>query len=192
MIFSYLILAHLLGDFVLQNSLLVRMKYKGYLGLIIHSSIHAVLIFLVLLPIYLSNIEILLYGSLFIGIIHFFIDYTKVSFTKRSPKKQTTAFIIDQLVHILTLVIAFFILSSKSLIVPNTTFYEIYTNTSLIVFLILLIFLYSVVEVYKYQKINSKDKTAKFKINKQEAHKRVYILTLMYVLYLLISLFLTR
>lgn len=98
MIFIKLILAHLLGDFILQPNSWVADKERRKLKspyLYLHVLIHIVLSF-----IFLWNTE-LWWVSLFIGITHFIIDASKLIFQTVKNKKRW--FFIDQLLHILVI-----------------------------------------------------------------------------------------
>ncbi|AZA85675.1 DUF3307 domain-containing protein [Chryseobacterium shandongense] len=98
MIFIKLILAHLLGDFILQpNSWVVDKESKklksGYLYL--HVLIHTVLSL-----IFLWNIQLWWIAAL-IGVSHFIIDAAKLSFQTVQNKKNW--FFADQALHILVI-----------------------------------------------------------------------------------------
>lgn len=95
MIFFPLILAHLLGDFVLQPNSWVLDKERKRLKskyLYIHVLIHTVLSFL-----FLWNVE-LWWVALVVGITHFIIDAAKLTFQNIKTKKIW--FFADQLLHI--------------------------------------------------------------------------------------------
>lgn len=98
MIFTKLILAHLLGDFVLQPNSWVADKERRKLKspyLYVHVLIHTVLSF-----IFLWNTD-LWWVSLVVGITHFIIDASKLIF--QNVKNKKTWFFIDQLLHILVI-----------------------------------------------------------------------------------------
>ncbi|HBV14448.1 DUF3307 domain-containing protein [Chryseobacterium carnipullorum] len=98
MIFTKLILAHLLGDFVLQpNSWVADKEHRKLKSpyLYVHVLIHTVLSF-----IFLWNTD-LWWVSLVVGITHFIIDASKLIF--QNVKNKKTWFFIDQLLHILVI-----------------------------------------------------------------------------------------
>ncbi|PIF45796.1 uncharacterized protein DUF3307 [Chryseobacterium sp. 52] len=98
MIFTKLILAHLLGDFILQPNSWVADKERRKLKspyLYLHVLIHTVLSF-----IFLWNTEFW-WISLLVGISHFIIDASKLIF--QTVKNKKNWFFIDQLLHILVI-----------------------------------------------------------------------------------------
>ncbi|MDC8100345.1 DUF3307 domain-containing protein [Chryseobacterium rhizosphaerae] len=98
MIFIKLILAHLLGDFVLQPDSWVADKENYKLKskfLYFHVLIHTVLSFVFLWDLQLWWVALLIGGS------HFIIDAAKLSFQTIKTKK--TWFFIDQLLHIMVI-----------------------------------------------------------------------------------------
>lgn len=98
MIFIKLILAHLLGDFILQPNSWVADKERRKLKspyLYLHVLIHTVLSF-----IFLWNTD-LWWVALLVGGTHFIIDASKLIFQTVKNKKRW--FFIDQLLHILVI-----------------------------------------------------------------------------------------
>ncbi|MEA1849427.1 MULTISPECIES: DUF3307 domain-containing protein [Chryseobacterium] len=98
MIFIKLILAHLLGDFILQPDSWVADKESKKLKsvyLYIHVLIHTVLSFIFLWDLQLWWVAIL------IGVSHFIIDACKLSFQTYKNKKNW--FFIDQAFHVLVI-----------------------------------------------------------------------------------------
>ncbi|MGH1517169.1 DUF3307 domain-containing protein [Chryseobacterium sp. JK1] len=98
MIFIKLILAHLLGDFILQPNSWVADKENHTLKskfLYLHILIH-----IVLSLIFLWDIEFW-WVAVLVGITHFIIDAAKLSFQNVKTKK--TWFFIDQLLHVLVI-----------------------------------------------------------------------------------------
>lgn len=98
MIFIKLILAHLLGDFILQPNSWVADKEHYKLKskfLYLHVLIHTVLSLVFLWDLQLWWVAVL------VGISHFIIDAAKLSFQTVKTKKSW--FFIDQLLHILVI-----------------------------------------------------------------------------------------
>lgn len=95
MIFIKLILAHILGDFILQPNSWVSDKENRKLKskyLYIHVLIHTVLSFIFLWDIQLWWVAVL------VGFSHFMIDVSKLYFQNIKTKKSW--FFVDQLLHI--------------------------------------------------------------------------------------------
>ena len=95
MIFIKLILAHLLGDFILQpNSWVADKERNTFMSpyLYLHVFIHAVLCFVLLWDIQLWWVTVL------VAVSHFVIDLLKLSFQKANNKKLW--FFIDQILHV--------------------------------------------------------------------------------------------
>ena len=95
MIFTQLILAHLLGDFILQPNSWVAEKESKKLKskyLYLHVLIHTVLSFIFLWDIQLWWVAVL------VGISHFIIDAAKLSF--QTVKNKKNWFFIDQVLHV--------------------------------------------------------------------------------------------
>lgn len=98
MIFIKLILAHLLGDFVLQPNSWVADKENRKLKskyLYLHVLIHTALSF-----IFLWNIQ-LWWMAVLVGVSHFIIDACKLSF--QTVKNKKSWFFIDQALHFLVI-----------------------------------------------------------------------------------------
>ncbi len=98
MIFIKLILAHLLGDFILQPNSWVADKENYKLKskyLYFHILIHTVLSFIFLWDLQLWWVAVL------VGITHYIIDAAKLSFQTVKTKKKW--FFIDQLLHVLVI-----------------------------------------------------------------------------------------
>ncbi|ANF52675.1 hypothetical protein A0O34_20115 [Chryseobacterium glaciei] len=98
MIFTKLILAHLLGDFILQPNSWVADKESKKLKskyLYLHVLIHTVLSFIFLWDLQLWWVAVL------VGVSHFIIDAAKLTFQTIKNKKNW--FFIDQVLHILVI-----------------------------------------------------------------------------------------
>lgn len=100
-----LLIAHLLGDFVFQNSELVERKKVDSLALIKHSAIYAAFMFIAL--IITQELKLAIVMGVIIGILHYAIDGQKNKITKNELgiKKDLIVFLIDQAIHIILLII---------------------------------------------------------------------------------------
>lgn len=111
-----LMIGHLLGDFYFQTNKMVEKKKESFWSTATHCLIYAMAICLVLFLV-TGKIGKYILPVLIIGVLHFFIDSTKMSVNKvyETPKMQLTVFVIDQIIHILIL----FFASRVLIIEPN-------------------------------------------------------------------------
>jgi hypothetical protein len=121
MIFTKLILAHLLGDFLLQPNSWVADKENRKLKskyLYLHILIHTVLTFIFLWDLQLWWVAIL------VGVSHFIIDACKLSFQNVKTKKRW--FFIDQFLHVLVIMgISFYFKEFDLNILQNQDFLKV-------------------------------------------------------------------
>ncbi|AZQ45219.1 DUF3307 domain-containing protein [Nonlabens ponticola] len=109
-----LIIAHLIGDFFLQTDKSVQKKEAEKLksvSLYIHVLLHGLLSWIAL-----WNIE-LWYIALFIMLSHLVVDVAKLYLTNKKNKRWL--FLLDQVAHIATLVIAWLWLSNFNIVMPS-------------------------------------------------------------------------
>lgn len=189
MILGYLILAHLLGDFIFQPNRLVIWKIKSKFGILAHAGIHFFLNLLLLSPFIWNGHYWLIAAAFIICFVHFWIDKTKISYDLRHHKK-VIPFLLDQLMHFLTILLVVFFTQNLPLYLPSGDFYEIYGNSYLTIFLSFIVICSTVVEIYHFQKIREKNHAATLKLNHKEMLLRVIIFTLIYAL--LIGLFISH
>ena len=109
-LFLMLILAHLLGDFLLQPSSWIEKRHQKKwkaLPLYYHGVIHIVL---ALMALWIAGFSVFWYLAILIGITHIIIDPIK-AFSKR---KRLT-FFLDQFIHLLVISLAVLISSDFNL-----------------------------------------------------------------------------
>ncbi|MCP4519622.1 MAG: DUF3307 domain-containing protein, partial [Delftia sp.] len=99
--FCRLILAHLVGDFVLQTGWIVKRKRKLD-GL----ALHAGLVGLAMLPVTWAHLGHWWPWLLAIMIVHGLIDWAKMRLEPRLPLPPIAPFLADQALHVLTLAAA--------------------------------------------------------------------------------------
>lgn len=111
-ILKLLLIAHLIGDFFLQPIKLVEQKKNTIKGLIIHTIIYTLMIALVLLL--FGSIWEIIFWTFLISISHFAIDCVRIKINKNNKdnKIKFYSFVIDQLIHVLILVINAFVIKS--------------------------------------------------------------------------------
>lgn len=161
MILGYLILAHLLGDFIFQPSKLVFWKMSSKWGILVHCLIHFTLLNLVFAPFLLNGNYAFLSAIAFVVVCHFFIDYLKISYDLKHNNK-IVPFLVDQLLHLIAIGLAASFMIKSALPLPRGEYLNIYTDVRIIVFLSAVICVSAVVEVFYFQMKRQKDKNAKF------------------------------
>jgi hypothetical protein len=105
-----LMLAHLLGDFVLQPTRWVKEKEQRKLKawqLYVHVIIHGILLILIV-----QDSSFMLPGVVIV-VSHFIIDAIKITFQKKSTKRRW--FVIDQSLHITVLITAWYWAASPTI-----------------------------------------------------------------------------
>ncbi|WP_250254193.1 DUF3307 domain-containing protein [Chryseobacterium sp. Marseille-Q3244] len=121
MIFIKLILAHLLGDFILQPNAWVADKENYKLKskyLYFHVLIHIVLSLILLWDLQLWWVAVL------VGVTHFIIDAAKLSFQTIKTKKRW--FFIDQMLHVLVIAgVSFYFAEYNFTFLQNQEFLKI-------------------------------------------------------------------
>lgn len=188
MILSYFILAHLLGDFVFQPGSLVLWKARSKKGVFAHSLIHLAINFLVLLPFLINGYLWLIPAAAIISFVHFWLDLAKINYNL-SHDQKVLPFVVDQLLHLLTILLVYFFISEIPLTLPEGTFYVVYSDIRIIIFLSFLILVSSVIEIFYYEKQRENNKNAKLKINTGKMQSRIIVLTLIYALFMLLSFY---
>ena len=114
MIFIYFLLVHILGDYYFQTERLAEEKNQSFHKQIVHGLIYAVINFIMIIPVF--NIGFFL-AALFLSAGHLLIDYAKYYYIRQKYKRpfpteiQRSIYILDQLLHILCIFIAAYILT---------------------------------------------------------------------------------
>jgi hypothetical protein len=108
-LFLILLCGHILGDFYLQTKVMAEKKEKSLKWVILHGIFYFATCFFVLLPVFSRTLGLVV---IMMGLIHLFIDIIKFSvlnlFTKKNKKSygiERNAFFIDQVYHIITLLV---------------------------------------------------------------------------------------
>ncbi len=105
-------LAHLLADFPLQTNLVFKLKKKSLLGVVLHASIFLIFALFLSLP-YLKYVSSIFY-ILFVWIFHIYIDWARVKVSNVSREQDNVwYFLLDQLIHFLSLIFVFLFPYSK-------------------------------------------------------------------------------
>lgn len=114
MILYILLIAHLVGDFFLQSSVMAEKKKKEFKFLFIHSIIYSA-VFLVVCFIFLKPGYAALAMSV-ISVTHFIIDFVRIKINSKINNHTTDfiSFIVDQILH-LGVIVAVYILMELSI-----------------------------------------------------------------------------
>ena len=103
-IFVKLLLAHLIGDFILQpNSWVADKENKAHRSpyLYLHTLLHGILAFIVI-----GKTDFLGY-TLALALSHGFIDFLKLRFQKKKTKRNW--FVFDQILHLMVIIVIAFL-----------------------------------------------------------------------------------
>lgn len=114
LLFTKLLLAHLIGDFMLQPDKWVSDKEKKKeksIYLYLHTALHLILILL-----FIAEVDFISYGIL-LAVSHGIIDLIKLKFQKKKTKRIW--FSADQLLHLLMLFITVLVYSNASINFQN-------------------------------------------------------------------------
>ncbi len=97
MCFYYLLLGHLLGDFIFQTDIIATNKLKHWKWNLLHSTVVTICIAMFAFP--FGTIVILF--SLLSGVLHFYVDYYKPKISEKFRMPGFVYFVADQGIHIL-------------------------------------------------------------------------------------------
>ena len=185
MIFLNLLLAHLLGDFVLQPHKLVAWKFKSWKGTATHASIHLAANLLIFLP-FLNDIRVWLV-LMGVAATHFGIDSLKVEKEKRG-RHFLAYFCADQMTHLAVITFA----SGLFVGLPLVWDAFLLTNnmgTYIVLGINLLVILTYVVEIFKFQMKRYKHAALIFQPNYKAMLKRAFVFSLLYVIFLVFGVY---
>lgn len=114
LLFTKLLLAHLIGDFILQPNKWVSDKEKKKeksIYLYLHTALH-----LVLMLLFVAETNFIIYGTI-LAVSHGIIDLIKLKFQKKKTKRIW--FLADQLMHLLMLIIIILLYNNTSIDFQN-------------------------------------------------------------------------
>ncbi len=96
-------LAHVIGDFPLQTDAIFRLKTRYTWGVLPHVAICTIMNIIVLVP-YLSD-KYAWIAIVFLGVVHIVLDRTKITVAEKIAKDNFLQFLIDQLLHVLSILL---------------------------------------------------------------------------------------
>ena len=107
-----LMIGHILGDFYFQTEKIAQKKDKKYTGVLQHSAEYLSAMLVVMIPV--ISLDMLL-AAIYSSIIHFIIDSAKYYLLKKKIiSKSGKTYIIDQMLHILSILILSYIIYCQS------------------------------------------------------------------------------
>ncbi len=180
MLYAYLILGHLIGDFALQSNKLIQWKNRSCLGTMVHVLILLVISFVFVMPYLYSKVFII--GLLVVYFSHLIEDILKIEFTKRFPQYEFTAFIWDQCFHFSVLFVFYdyFKNLEARFFEPFSNF--IYSDFRISILLILLIVVTYTWDIFGFQIALLKGQKIAYKRNYIAMLKRAALFTAIYIL----------
>jgi len=105
-LFTKLLFAHLLAEYPLQTPKIFEWKTKYFWGVVLHVTFYGVGAVIFALPEILKDVSIL-YFILFTYVIHIIVDEGKNIYIRKTGRDDIYAFVVDQILHILTLLLLF-------------------------------------------------------------------------------------
>jgi hypothetical protein len=159
MITTYLIIAHLLNDFLLQPRPLIQWKIRSALGVFMHVCLLTLVSVVLLLP-FLDKWEVwaVILG---ISVVHFFTDQAKINIALKYDN-FSWPFLADQAIHFISILIGGGLLMKLDLSLPHTWFYDnVYTNMWIWIACLALIFVGYIVDILFFQTKRIKHKGRK-------------------------------
>ncbi len=182
LILLYLIIGHLIGDFLLQSSRLVAFKHRSVYGILLHILIVLVSQTLLLLP-YLNSGKVA-FALVLIGALHFFIDYTKVKLDIKT-KYPIIPFSLDQIAHFVTLILAYLIIREEiPLIFTEKWWFEsLYQNATLLAYFAGVIFFSYTLDIVHLTLKLQKEPNYIYKRGYFDMLVRVSVFVLIYITY---------
>lgn len=187
MIPFYMILSHLVADFLLQPRKLVEYKEKSFAGVFIHAGIHGILMTLILFP-YWAYAPVW-YAIVIISFLHAVIDQGKISVQLKTDE-YLFPFLLDQLMHfvVILVIIKSFHLDYLPIPFEIEQNFTLYLNPQLVLFLTIFIFCTAVYDIARFQIHRELHAKGHFKFSWNNLGKRLLVATIVFIGFLLIPL----
>ena len=147
---NYLIhffLVHFLADYPFQPGALVKLKKERYLGVLIHTLIHVLILLVVFFP--LLHFKEIWIAIILVFVTHNIIDQTKITLNKKYPNQTLSLYITDQVIHLAILTgIAYYVGNPTTNLTGK--WLELYTNQCLLSYLLVLVLVTYFYDVSRY------------------------------------------
>lgn len=127
-IMTLFLVGHVLGDFYLQSNELAKSKNQSFNKLILHALIYLFSMTLILIPIFgLSFLK----WVILVSLLHFLIDWVMFYLNKKQiVVDKLSIYLFDQLIHLITILIAIGLIFLLSETIHYTTFFNMISNHS--------------------------------------------------------------
>ena len=144
----YYYLVHFLADYTFQPSRLVRYKSEHFLGVVIHSSVHLLILLIVLAPFLPDNKVQATIAVIYVT--HILIDQSKIMLSRMYPKYTRFLYFLDQAVHILIVTACSYYVGSLTPKYLTGTALALYADQSVVLYLLLLVLVTYFFDVSRY------------------------------------------
>jgi len=132
----YLLLSHFVADFPLQGKKIVDLKHHNFLGIILHTLIHSVVMAVILFPI--LHIKKVWMGVLIVFAVHTVVDSIKVYIDNKYPNwHRFFWYLMDQLAHWATVFAVSCLFVGRLSVSFPSDFTGLYYNPSVVMYLLL-------------------------------------------------------
>lgn len=175
--FLYLLLAHLIADFLMQPQKLVDAKHKNVTAVALHSLVHFGIMMLLFFPFWMHLHVLLVSGA--VAFVHGVIDYVKVH-AENNGGKYVFYFFIDQISHVSLLIMAAVLMSDAPMLQYSGWFLPLqwYLNPFVLVGVCLLIISSYVYEIARFQFTRGKKK--KFVPDRKRMVRNIILVSAVY------------
>lgn len=110
-----LLLAHIIADYPLQPDWVIRLKQHPA-GLLVHSGIHLIVMMLLC-----GQATMVLVPYLFVIVVfHYAVDFVKIQVSRLFPNHTALAYVSDQMVHILSILLVAGWIAQQGMVLPPT------------------------------------------------------------------------
>lgn len=180
-------LSHTVGDFFMQGKTLLKLKEKGYSGILLHILILLVVTVFFCLPYFVYSdflsATTLGIGVFFIHLFHFTIDYFKVRATEKFKRFSFHLFVLDQILHIWS--ISFVVIGigkSVYLTLNPNMFTDFYFHSIVILYILVVLLATRPVEILKFVYSQGKSLNSDFSPSKLKMLVRAIIVSVVFAL----------
>jgi Protein of unknown function (DUF3307) len=181
MLYFYLLLAHLVSDYLLQPSNLVEWKSKSKVGILTHTLIHF-LFSTIILYMYTANLQVMIL-ALLLASMHFLIDRGKALHDRKS-QRTILSYWVDQGFHYLSIFLVSLIawqfngnFDARSINFGNPI-ENLFFNPAIIIYISVAIFFTLTIEYAHFKKGKSKKTNT---LNAKNMIRRLFLVTLVYI-----------